>query len=196
MAKRQTRTAHDTGTRKRAAGKKGSVLAGLPEGFTPAQYEFAITYLANGFNASGAAQRAYPNQTKGAALQQGHENLRKPHIKAFILSQLDDRWKSLHMSGDEALARVAGDARADLRMLFGTDGKLLKPHEWPDEIADSVEGVDVEKGRVKLASKGNARRTILEVTGKVKGESTVDQLVEAMKATIEKNAEKAKAKKG
>lgn len=44
-------------------------------------------------------------------------------------------------------------------------------------------------------SKDHARRTILEVTGKVRGESGVDQLVEAMKATIEQNAEKAKAKK-
>jgi hypothetical protein len=96
------------------------------------------------------------------------------------------------MTGDEALARVAGDARADIRMLFDTTGNLKKPHEWPDEIADSVEQVDLAGGKVKLASKSNARRTILEVTGKVKGESSVDQLVEAMKATIEKNQAKTK----
>ena len=37
-------------------------LAGLPDGFKPAQYEFAITYLANNFNASAAARIAYPKQ--------------------------------------------------------------------------------------------------------------------------------------
>ena len=168
------------------------MLAGLPDGFTPAQYEWALTYLANGFNASAAAQHAYPNVAKKNVRQVGYENLTKPYIRAWILAQLEDRWKGLHMGGEEALARVAGDARADIRMLFDAAGKLLPPHQWPDEIADSVEGVDVEKGRVKLASKANARRTILEVTGKVKGESTVDQLVEAMKATIEKNQAKAK----
>src|SRR5688572_8412886 len=181
------------GTRRRAAGKKGSVLAGLPDGFTPAQYEWALAYLANGFNASAAAKHAYPDvKNDQTARAMGYENLTKPHIRTWLLSQLEDRWKALHMSGDEALARVAQDARADIRMLFDAKGALLKPHEWPDEIADSVEGVDFEKGRIKLTSKAAARRTILEVTGKVKGESTVDQLVEAMKATIEKNSSKAK----
>ena len=66
-------------------------------------------------------------------------------------------------TGDEALARVAGDARSDIRMLFNAKGALLNPHEWPDEIAHSVEAVDLTSGKVKLASKSNARRTILEV---------------------------------
>lgn len=181
-----------TGTRKRAAKAKGSTFAGLPEGFTPAQYEFAITYLANGFNASAAARIAYPNQTASAAMSQGYENLRKPQIREWILAQLEDRWKGVHMSGDEALARVSNDARADIRMLFDAAGKMLPPHQWPDEIADSVESVDLVNSKVKLAGKANARRTILEVTGKVHGESSVDQLVEAMKATIEKNQAKGK----
>ena len=185
-----------TGTRKRARSAKGSTFAGLPEGFTPAQYEFAITYLANGFNASAAARVAYPNQTAASALSQGYENLIKPHIRQWILAQLEDRWKATHMSGDEALSRVSSDARADIRMLFDAEGKMLPPHQWPDEIADSVESFEQEKGKVKLVSKGNARRTILEVTGKVKGEAGVDALVEAMKATIEKNLAKTKPKKG
>ena len=101
-------------------------------------------------------------------------------------------WKGTHMSGDEALALTAGDARSDIRMLFNSKGALLNPHDWPDEIANSVEAVDMAGGKVKLASKAHARRTILEVTGKVRGESSVDQLVEAMRATIEKNQAKAK----
>ena len=64
---------------------------------------------------------------------------------------------------------------------------VIKPHEWPDEIANSVEAVDLKRGKVKLVSKATARRTILEVTGKVKGEAGVDQLVDAMRQTLERN---------
>ena len=72
------------------------------------------------------------------------------------------------MSGDEALARVAQDARADIRQLFDEQGNILLPHLWPDELANSVEAVDVKAGKVKLASKSTARRIILEQTGKLK----------------------------
>ena len=63
------------------------------------------------------------------------------------------------------------DARADIRMLFDEHGCLLKPHEWPDEIANSIEAVDLKTGKVKLASKLTARRIILEQTGKLKAPS-------------------------
>ena len=41
-------------------------------------------------------------------------------------------------------------------------------HEWPEEIAGSIESIDIAAGKVKLVSKITARRTILEQTGKLK----------------------------
>jgi phage terminase small subunit len=161
-----------------------------PSNLTPAQYQFALEYLSNGFNATAAYKAAHPNVTYATARMEGSRTLAKPCIRAVIEDRLRNRWERLHMSGDEALARVALDARADIRTLFDGDGKLLKPHEWPDEIANSVEAVDLERGKVKLVSKVTARRTILEVTGKVKGEAGVDQLVEAMRQTLERNSAK------
>ena len=48
------------------------------------------------------------------------------------------------MSGDEVLApRVAMDAHSDVRLLFNQKGELLHPKDWPDQIVNSVESVDV-----------------------------------------------------
>ena len=87
----------------------------------------------------------------------------KVDIKAFLATRLTEGWKTLHMDGDEALARVAMDARADIRLLFDEKGDFLHPPDWPDEVANSVETVEFYDGggvkRVRLVSKAAARRT-------------------------------------
>jgi flagellar capping protein FliD len=65
---------------------------------------------------------------------------------------------------------------------------------WPDEIANSVETIDFyENGgvkRVRLASKATARRTILEVSGKLKSQpgDSMDALAEAIRADLSRGA--------
>lgn len=175
--------------RGRAQGRKGKRVKPLTPaeqaGLTEPQYRFSLTYCTNGFNGAAAGRIAYPNQTAASQATQAYENLRKPLVKAFIAAQLGDVWKAQQMGGEEALALVAGDARADVRMLYDAEGALLNPHDWPDEIAASIESVDLTKGTVKLASKGAARRTILEQTGKLgdvgKG---LDELAKAMREDV------------
>jgi hypothetical protein len=71
------------------------------------------------------------------------------------------------MSGDEALGRVAMDARADVRKLFNPDtGKMLPVHLWPDDIAGSVRSIKGDA--VTFTDPLAARRIILEHTGKLK----------------------------
>lgn len=109
--------------------------------------------------------------TNNTARVEGHKTLTNPDIKAHLAKRLSEHWASIHMHGDEALGRVAMDARADLRLLFRDDGKLLDPKDWPHEIANSIESFEqFDNGRfkVKFVSKGAARRTILEQTGKLK----------------------------
>lgn len=169
----------------RSAGRKFAPLppAKLPHedaGLTAAQYEFCLAYLRNGFNATAAVRDAYPDVTSDAAARaMGSENLTKPNIRAFLAPKMIEHWKSLQMDGEEALARVALDARADLRALYNQDGKPLPPHQWPDDLANSIEAVDLKEDgtyKVKLTSKGQARRTILEQTGKIKNPSADDAI--------------------
>jgi len=153
----------------------------LPMGLIPAQYDFCLQYVANGFNATAAYKAAYPScQTDHSARTAAWRLLTNVDIKAFIASQLEDHWKPLQISGDEALARVAQHARVDIRLLYDEKGELLKPHLWPDAIAASVKGL--QHGpyglKVTLVDPLAALRLVLEVTGKVKsGEQNLAALL-------------------
>ena len=74
------------------------------------------------------------------------------------------------MSGDEALGRVAMDARAAIRLLFDEKGELLSPHDWPDSVAGCVKAI--QHGpyglKITLVDPLVALRIILEQTGKLK----------------------------
>jgi len=49
------------------------------------------------------------------------------------------------MSQDELLARMSAVARFDPRRLFDELGNMKPPHEWDDETAMAVSGIDVEE---------------------------------------------------
>lgn len=171
---------------------KHSAVLEDTEGLDPQVYEFAVNYLANGFNATQAYLVSHPEQTNvPSARVLAHRLLMKDNTKAFIRKRLESRWKPLHMSGDEALARVAIDASIDPRLLFDEKGKPLEPHLWSDDIANSVESVKVKPDgtiEVKFTSKAGARRTILEIAGKVKGASGgIDDLAAALRETLDRH---------
>ena len=90
---------------------------------------------------------------------------------AFLEPELQARWHDQQMNGEEALARLATQARADVRQLFDRRGQLLPPHRWPDEIASCVKSIQRGPGGVKvtLVDALAAVRLILENTGKLKG---------------------------
>ena len=98
------------------------------------------------------------------------------------------------MDGDEALARISMDARADPRLLLDAMGGPLDPVDWPDELANSLETVEFHENgrlkRVKFVSKTAARRIILEVKGKLKGQPSdnIDALAEAIRADLSRGA--------
>jgi phage terminase small subunit len=166
----------------------------IPNGFTVGQYEFALAYLANGGNATRAYLLAHPGVTYGTACVEGHRTLSRPNVRAYIAKQRHSKWKALHMSGDEALMRVALDARADLRGLFNDKGKMLEPHLWPDDLANSIEAVSIKEDgtiAVKLASKAAARRIVLEQTGKLRSklEDTMSALAKALRRDLGKDEE-------
>lgn len=146
---------------------------------SPAQEQFCLTYLANGFNGAAAYKAAYPGIEDAAARACASRLLTNANVKAYLEPRITEHWKALQMDGEEALARVALDARADLRGLFDEHGEPLPPHQWPDDLANSIEAVDLKEDgtyKVKLTSKGHARRTILEVTGKVKNPTADDAI--------------------
>lgn len=148
-----------------------------PARLTPQQIEFGLIWLANGHNATAAYKAAYGVTNDASARTAGWRLLTNVDIRAWLLAQVEDRWASMQMSADEAQARLAADARADLRLLFDERGKLLPPQQWPDDLANSVEALELDGdkvGKVRLVSKLQARRTILEVHGKLKNPDAGD----------------------
>lgn len=157
-----------------------------PETLNPSQYEFCLNYLANGFNATAAYKAAYPRATIRSARELGHRLLTKVDIRAFLAAQVNEHWKALQMTGDEALARVAMAARADIRLLFDDEDHLLPPHLWPDEIAYAVEAFHFNGHggwTVRLVKKLAGLRLILEHTGRlgIQAHHSADALAEAMR---------------
>jgi phage terminase small subunit len=164
------RTKRKAAARRKTAKSISSLLheqAGLIE----PHYQFCLLYLSNGYNASGAYKAVYPAAQDNTARTGGYDLLTKPDVKAFLALHLKDRWKRFEMDADEASARVALDARADLRLLLDEHGKVRPPAEWPDEIANSVKSLKTTKDgvEVRLNDSLAARRLILELTGKLKG---------------------------
>lgn len=106
-------------------------------------------------------------KSTNAAAVEAARLLRSPKIRARLAELRDARFRRLQMSGDEALGRVAMDARADVRKLFNPDtGKMLPVHLWPDDIAGSVRSIKGDA--VTFTDPLAARRIILEHTGKLK----------------------------
>lgn len=107
---------------------------------TPKQQRFVDEYLID-LNATQAATRAgYSERT---ANEQGSRLLAHVSVSAAIQARLAKSTQKAELTVelvDQELVRLI---RSDLRRLFREDGSMLAPHEWPDDVAASVSGVDV-----------------------------------------------------
>ena len=166
------------------APKGNPKTARSPARLNPAHRLFCLTWLANGFNATAAYKASHPGASTATAMTNGCQLLRNTQVKAFLDRELEKAWTARQMSADEVLMRVALDARADLRTLYDAKGKMLPIAEWPDDLANSIEAVEFDEDqhvhKVKLTSKGMARRTILEVHGRLKPQGaggSVEELI-------------------
>ena len=76
---------------------------------TGKQKAFVTHYIANGFNGTQAARSAGYKGSDTVLASEAHDNIRKPHIKQAILSEMG----RLLMSAEEVAARLAQIARGE-----------------------------------------------------------------------------------
>jgi|GEM_PF-6592103 phage terminase small subunit len=140
------------------------------DGLSLREKAFCVAYLSNGFNGAGAWRSLHADASFDTCRTEGSCTLAKPHVRAYVHRQVTKAFEAAGMSGAEALGRLAQDAKSDIRELFDEYGNPLPPQHWPETIASSVEAYERTKDgfKVKLVSKLHARRTILELTGKLK----------------------------
>lgn len=106
---------------------------------TPRQEAFAQEYLID-LNGTQAAIRAgYSPKT---ANEQAVRLLANVSIRSRIQEAMKEREKRTHITQDRVLQELARLAFGDLRRAFKEDGTLKLPHEWDDDTAAMMAGVD------------------------------------------------------
>lgn len=139
---------------KKTATRKGVVPRGdaRPKGLTPKQIRFVDEYLVD-LNAAGAARRAgYSVKT---ADKIGYENLRKPEIALAVEAKRKQLAGELGITRERVLREMAKLAFSDLRELYNVDGSLKPPHEWSDNAAGAVAGIETVEEFAKNAKGQN-----------------------------------------
>ncbi len=123
------------------------------------QKKFADEYIKNGNSTQSAINAGYSEKT---AAEMGYENLRKPHIKAYI----DGRMKELE---EEAIA----DQSEILKYLT----RIIRDEER-EEVLVNVGNFEQEKQEIKISAKDKIRAA--ELLGKRYGSWTdkVDMTLE------------------
>lgn len=114
---------------------------------TPKQQRFVDEYLVD-LNASAAARRA---GYKGDANTVGPRLLANVGIRSQIEKAMKAREERTHITQDRVLQELARVAFSDLRKLYRPDGSMLLPHEWDDDTAAAMAGVEtVEQQTVEI----------------------------------------------
>ena len=99
------------------------------DGLTQKQSRFVHEYLID-LNGKQAAIRAgYSPRT---AESQGSTLLRNPKVAEAVQRAMDDRAMRVQETADSVLERLKSEANARISDLYGDDGVLLHPQQWPD----------------------------------------------------------------
>ncbi|APT48426.1 hypothetical protein BSA145_21410 (plasmid) [Bacillus safensis] len=111
-----------------------------PSALTPRQRRFVDEYLVD-LNGTQAAIRA--GYSSNTAISQASRLLGYANIEAAIQEASEARQRRLGLSSDHIARELQRVATSDIRDAFDANGNLLPPHQWPDNFAAAVAGVDV-----------------------------------------------------
>lgn len=89
-------------------------------GLTDKQQEFVNAYFISGFNQTTAYMQVYPDSGYDAARSSASRLLTNANVRAEIERRLAEH----AMTANEALARLANEARGDLADVFTEDGEF------------------------------------------------------------------------
>lgn len=129
----------------------------------PKQQAFIVNYLANGFNATKAAQEAgYSAKT---ADSQASRMLKDVKVAAVIAARSKATVAKAEISAERVIEEIARLAFLDPRRLFTADGRLKEISELDEDVAAAIAGIEVkvlydegapigELKKIKFADKG------------------------------------------
>lgn len=130
---------------------------------------FALTYLANGGNATAAYNEAFgPGKRKPSSTHvNASKLLSSAKVQAFIAAQGVKTLQAIEATAEEAMAAITRTLRLDPRLLLDEKGAPLPMNLWPDDVALVVKGVKAN-GDVIFYDKMKAAELIAEAHGRIK----------------------------
>lgn len=143
---------------------------------TEKEEAFCQNYLID-FNGAAAARKA--GYSEDSAREIACQNLAKIHIRERIEQLRAGMGKSFNITRERIAQEYARIAFGDIRKIFKEDGSLLMPHEWDDDTAAAIAGIDTDD----LFEGFGREREQVGVTKKVKlsdKRSALDSLVKLM----------------
>lgn len=138
-------------------------------GLKPQHKVFALTYLANGGNATAAYNEAYPSSTRKPEATKACASrlLSLANVKAFMAQRGERILQQQEATAEEAMAAISRTLRLDPRRLLDGAGKLLDMKDWPDDVALVVRKVKPD-GTIEFYDKLQAATLIAESHGRIK----------------------------
>jgi phage terminase small subunit len=108
----------------------------------PKQRRFVDEYAVDLNGAQAAIRAGYSKKT---AKEQASRLLTNAHIGAAVQQRLAVSTKKAHLTVERIDQEIARLAFSDKRKLYRPDGTLKAPHEWDDDTAAAVAGVEVSE---------------------------------------------------
>jgi len=114
---------------------------------------FIEAYIANGGNATQAAIAA--GYSVRDARNRGLRLLKEADIGRQISQRAEKLATKYELTTESVIAELSKIVHADPRKMFSADGRLIHPHDWPDDMAGVIASIEVDE---LFEGTGKARR--------------------------------------
>jgi len=165
-------------------------VSSLSNKLTLPRKRFCDAWLTNGGNATRAYLQVFKTNNAASASVGASRLMKRGDVRAYIdlMREYSSEEILNHMSvtKERILDEEAKLAFIDVRKMFDTEGEFLPPTLWPEEIARSVSGLDVDQRwdpatekwrytyKIKLNDKGRALGRLETVMGMNKADGLQD----------------------
>jgi phage terminase small subunit len=108
-------------------------------GLAPKVAKFVERYLTDMNATQAAIDVGYPPRS---AASQASRLLKSEKVKAIVTQRIAERAARVQSKADDVLRDIIRIAHADPRTVFDELGVIKPIHEWPEEIAMCISGID------------------------------------------------------
>ena len=160
------------------ASKVGSKRPKRPTRRRPAltllQVKFCEAYVEKGNATEAYVAAGFTTGSRESAQVMAWRLLRNPAVAALIREMREEALAAARVSVNRLAAAMAAIAFANRADLFDSKGRLLPAHQWPVDVAATVESIESEEVFETVSKKGKPKRK--ELRGHVRSVKTAKRM--------------------